>query len=128
MSFDIELFSDEPILLCTFNRDFSLGRELSALADQSNAALDAAPEPVYFISNTLAYSFNTSDLIAAANAATKGAKPPFFHPNARKVIWVTDSKVMGLAAKGFNSPAFGNIEIEVFPTLEEALDYCRSAA
>jgi hypothetical protein len=128
MSFSIELFSDDPILLCTFHRDLNLGSELFALADQSNAALDAAPEPVYFISDTLAYTFSVPDLAAAANAATKGAKPPFFHPNVRKVIWVTDSKVMGLAARGFNSPTFGNVEIEVFPTLEEALAYCRSGA
>lgn len=128
MTYTIELFSDEPILYCSFHHDFDFDNEISKLIDQSNAALDAVPEPVYLIADTLAYQFSISDVITGASLTTRGEKPPFFHPNVRKVIWVLDSKLMELTAKGLNSPAFGNLEIEVFSTLEEALDYCRSYA
>jgi hypothetical protein len=128
MSFTVELFSDDPILLCTFHHDFNLSSELFALTEQCNAALDAASEPVYFITDTLAYTFSVPDLFAATNAATKGAKPPFFHPNVRKVIGITENKMMELAAKGMNSPAFGHVEVKIFSTLEEALAYCHSSA
>lgn len=128
MSFTIEVFPDEPILLCTFHQDFDMIGSLTLLSDQCNEALDAASEPLYMISDTLAYTFSVTALIAGANAATKGIKPPFFHPNVRKVVWVTDSRLLELGARGMNSPAFGNIDIEVFHTLEEALEYCRSGA
>jgi hypothetical protein len=128
MSFTLEIFPDEPILYSSFHHDFDFASEMPELAAQCNAALDASPEPLYLISNALEYQFSVSDLITGANMATRGEKPPFFHPNVRKVIWVTNSKLLELGAKGINSPTFGNLEIEVFHTLEEALAYCRSPA
>jgi hypothetical protein len=57
MSFTIEVFPDEPILLVTFHSDLDMGSELSEIVEQCNAVLDAAPEPLYFVSDVLAYTF-----------------------------------------------------------------------
>ena len=124
MSFNIEIFPDAPIMLCTFHHDFDTGKELPALTDECYAVLDAASEPLHFITDSLAYSFSVDDVIDAVGAATYGHKAPFIHENVREVIWVTESKLLELAARGMNTSAFGNIEVKVFSTMEEALAHC----
>jgi hypothetical protein len=51
----------------------------------------------------------------------------FKHPNIREALLVTQSPVASLAAKGLNSPIFGNARLTIFKTLKEALEYAREA-
>ncbi len=72
------------------------------------------------------FTFDLSSVIAGANLTARGNNPIFHHPNVRSVIYVTKSNLTALAAKGMDSDVFGNLNISVFGTLEEALTHVRA--
>ena len=63
-----------------------------------------------------------------ASLAARGKNPIFHHPNILGVIYVTQSALSTLGAKGMKSDSFGNLDIKVFGTLDEALAHVRALA
>ena len=61
-------------------------------------------------------------LAAAANMGGRGEDAIWHHPKIRGVYFVSNSKMVELAAKGMNTPIFANTMIKVFETVEEALE------
>jgi hypothetical protein len=47
------------------------------------------------------------------------------HPLMKEFLVVTNVKLVELAAKGLSSDIFGNVAVQVFETLEDALAYAR---
>jgi hypothetical protein len=90
--------------------------------------LDSLDEPVYFINDTSAVDFDLATVIEGSNLVARGENPIFHHPNIRSVIYVTQSDLGALAAKGMDSNAFGNVDVKIFRTLDEALAYVRELA
>lgn len=83
--------------------------------------LDDSPRPLFVVNDILRLRLSVEQLIMAANHGGRGENPLWRHPNAQGVYFITTSKAVELAAAGMNSAAFGNLDIQVFHTLEDVL-------
>jgi hypothetical protein len=122
MPYSIEELPNESVILLTFQPGFS-AEELADSAAELTKMLDAQSEPVYFILDMTSISLSLDDVIAGANMATRGSKPPFHHPNVRGVVFVSGNNLIKLAAQGLKTATFGNTAVQVFETLDKALAY-----
>lgn len=121
MSFSIELLPDEPILFQVWDEDYSVKDEAEENIRQIRELLDSATEPVFFINDMRFVHLTLDDIIIGANATGRGEAPVFQHPNIREVVFISESKLLELGARGMKSATFGNVDIKVFKTPEEAL-------
>jgi hypothetical protein len=127
-AFEVETLPGEPIMVCTLFETWSVADDMLASIDQVMEHLDAADEPLYYISNISGLRLGLQDMILATNQAARGSSAFFHHPNFRELLVVTDAKLFELAAKGLDSEIFGNVPVAVFGTLEEALEYARNGS
>jgi hypothetical protein len=123
-----EKLLNEPIVIVTLSEDYDFATEAAAGVQENLAFLDSLDEPVYYVTDTSAVDFDLGAVIEGSNLAARGTNPLFHHPNIRSVIYVTQSILSALAAKGMGSDAFGNLNIKVFGTLDEALAHVRTLA
>jgi len=124
MAVKFELLPGEPILIQTLDKEFNFGTDGKTLLDRTMATLDAQSEPIFYIADMTEVDFSLDDMIGASNLVTRQVAL-FRHPKMREGIIVTESRLMGLAARGLNSPIFGDITLKVFKTRDEALAYVR---
>ncbi|MEM6530801.1 MAG: hypothetical protein AAF653_21065, partial [Chloroflexota bacterium] len=68
------------------------------------------------------------DILKGATIATREEKPVFQHPMIEHLVFVTTNRALQMAAKGLNTATFGNVSIDVFETLDEALAFARHDA
>ncbi|MBN1313322.1 MAG: hypothetical protein JXB30_18090 [Anaerolineae bacterium] len=87
--------------------------------------LEAQEELLFFICDVREMKLSLDDLIAAANVGSRGQQPLWQHPKIRDVYFISNLKMVELAAKGLSSPIFGNMQVRVFGTVEKALEDIR---
>jgi hypothetical protein len=127
MSFKIELLPNEPILRQVWAEDYSVKEEAKENIRQIRELLDSATEPVFFINDMRFPNLSLDDIIIGANVTGRGEAPIFQHPNIRQVIFISESKLLELGARGMKSATFGNVDIKVFKTPEEAMAHIHAA-
>ncbi len=125
MSHTVEKLPDEPIVVITIYEDFEFAKENLEIYAEAIALIESHHEPIIFIANMLDANLNLNTLVSGTNFASRGIGALFHHPNVQQVIFVTTSKLVNLAANGLNSPVFGYVDVEVFPTLEAALAHAQ---
>jgi len=128
MSYTIQLLNEEGILLGRWNEDFSFQDEIRVYNDEMYSLLESLTAPVYFVHEFANPGLSMQDIMKGASIATREEKSTFQHPMIKQIIFVTTSKVMKVAAKGLNTMSFGNIEVAVFDTVDEALAFVRTQA
>ena len=126
MAVKFDLLPGEPILIQTLDKEFNFGTDGKPLLEKTMATLDAQSEPIFYIADMTEVDFSLDDVIGASNLVTRQVAM-FRHPKMREGIIITESFLMNLAAKGLNSPIFGDIKVKVFKTVDEALAYVREA-
>ena len=126
MSFSVETLPGEPIIVSTVYEDFSISDHIEEYMDQLVSMLDSQSEPVYYISDVGHLTLNLDDLVISTNASARGNKALLHHPNIRGTVIVTNSRLFKLAVKGLDSDIFGNVHIDVFETIGEALAFVRN--
>lgn len=124
--FTTQKLPNEPIILSVMSEDYAISQNMSETDSVIVGLLDASPEKLFVISDISKVSFSFDDVIQGSSQGARGANPPWHHPKAWKTIFVTPSKMVRLAAAGLKTMAFGNLEVMVFDTLDEALAYCRA--
>ncbi len=120
MSFSMQKFPDEPIILIDCHSNFDPASEMVAYSEQLMALLDAQPEPTFCITALPATKYDFNAFASAANVSRSYAMK-----NLREPILVTDSEPIRMAMKGLDSDIFHHLKIRVFPCLDEALAYVR---
>ena len=126
MSYTIEVNQNQNTLICTWHEDFDFKTEIDAFIDELTPILDALPTSVYMVNLFIDLKLSFTDIMTGASMATRGEASVFHHDNVKQVIFVTQDRTLSLAAKGLNSFSFGNVDIKVFKTLDEAMDFIRS--
>lgn len=117
---------DERIVMVTFCADFSAGAEMAQMTTELTQLIDKIGEGVTIINNLVDASFSLNDVIEAANVARKQEVSLFHHPNVRQILGVSSSKLITLSAKGLSHATFGNLNLPMFATVDEALYYARN--
>ncbi|GEM_PF-730676 len=126
MTYHIERLPGEPIIVSTILPGYSVVRDQPNSDADTRAILDQSDEPLYLVVDITRFKFNLDDVVRGANQGGRGAESLWHHPKIKKLIWVSPSPVVRLAARGLNSPTFGGIAAEVFDTIDEALAYARA--
>ena len=127
MSYTIKILPNKPILLQTWHEDFDIETELKSNTRELLEILDSVDKPVYFVTDARNANLSFGDVMLTANITVKSGKASVFkHPNVYKTLLITNDNMLKMSAHGLSSDLFGNIEVEVFDNLEEALNYTRS--
>lgn len=126
MSYTIERFANEPILLVSLNRDFDFATEAEKSAREAIAILENSHEQLYYISDVSKVHFDMDETIKGSSMAARGENPLFHHPKVKKVILITGDTLQEMTAQGLTSSTFGNTNIITFKNLNEALNYVRN--
>lgn len=125
MSYDIERLSDLPVLLGTWHSDFVFETEGRAYAAAMHEQLNQQTTEVFYILDMSNWNTMTFDeLIVATNIGSRGKDANFHHPMNRKTLFVTTDPAVTLAAEGVTtSDVFGEVNAQVFTSLDDALAY-----
>ena len=125
MSYTTEKLPNEPIVFAKLHTDFNIVEEGEPLNSDALALIEAQAEPVYYIADISDYPPSLDDVVSAVNWGGKGKAPTLNHPNVCEAIIVSRSAMVKLAVKGLRSASWGNMKVQCFETLEEALAYAR---
>lgn len=124
-TYTTERLPGEPIVISHNTADWKIGTHLPEASEAAIAMLEAANEPCYYISDMSLVSMSLDDVIKAANHAARGGSDILHHPLMKQFLLVTNSRLVELAGKGLEHDVFGNVNIRVFTSLEDALTYAR---
>jgi hypothetical protein len=127
MSTETTLLPGEPIILHKLDATFSLAKDMIPDSERVTKLLDSSQQPLYLIVDLTDVKLNFSDLVASMATATKGGKAVLRHPNIKQIIAVTTSDLLALGAKALKQAQYGQLEAQVFSSLDEALTYVRQA-
>ena len=128
MAYKIERFNDLPMILSIWDADFSVSNDLITYNTELATLLDAETHPVYHIVDMREVKMTFTDVMSAIQIGVKGEQATANHPNIRQIVVVTHSRMINMAAKGLNTMSFGNIDMAVFETVEDAVGYVRQKA
>ncbi len=124
MSYRLEKYPDEPILVMTLPADYDVQTEVVNLIRDVELIFNALTEPVFFIVDVRESKLSLQDLIIGLNTQAKESQR--FNSLIRENITVTQNKAMSTVVKGLDTEPFGNVKISIFPTVEDAVVYARS--
>jgi hypothetical protein len=127
MSYTLELLDEGHIVIVTLGADFDALTEMKASIQERMALMETGPNHIVYITDSRNYyPTKIEDLILAANQVhTPESKLFTQHPKMLKRVTITNNKLGLVAIKGLNTAAFGNLEMSVFATLEEGIEYAR---
>ncbi len=117
---------DEPIVIVTLSGSSAELSDTERDPTQLHSLLSIVSEPVFLILDMSGAQLSLNELMRGASGAFRGDTPTFRHPNIRELIQVSNDPTLEIAAKGLDSEVFGNIKIQLFQTLGEALAYARA--
>jgi len=127
MPFAIRHFDDAPIILETMARDFSVKTDLPESIQQVQDILDRADTPHFFIIDATEAKVNLGDAISGMSMVTHGTSAVFKHANMRELLIVTtQNPITELTAKAFGQQQYGGLKVQVFSSLEGALEYAKN--
>lgn len=126
MNYKIEVLPNEPIMLYTMLEQFSMAQDGPQAQDEAREILEQSSQPMFMILDVTGRSVTLDDVVHGASQSARGKQPILQHPKVRKVILVATSSIVKIATKGLNTATFGNVDISVFGTVDEALTYVRS--
>lgn len=121
MPVTVEQYQDEPIIMASFSGllDFDTVREMFAI---SADLIDAIGPPVYRITDWRGISSTFSDMMQIFREAGQGfpgsSTDPRLHP-----VMVGRTEWSRLTRDAMLQEQFGGIDIPIFETVEEALEY-----
>ena len=122
----IQKLPNELIVIDTIPPDYHLSVELPQEMSKLFEAADHLEAPVFWIVDVSAVKEMTiEDLLTGTELLIRGKNPLYRHRNIREVLYISTSQLIKLAAAGLASDLFGNLKIQVFESLEAALQYAR---
>ena len=125
--FTIQKLPDEPIILATLSSAYRLADHAGLPTAAITTLLEEADAPCYLIFDLRDIKPPSVDqIIQVANRSSRGSESLLHHDKIKQAILVSTSKIVELAAKGLRHDVFGNVNILVLPTVDEALAYARS--
>lgn len=129
MFYDLQRLPHLPVIIGSWFEGFTFPAEGEQFMQELYAQFDALPAPVFYILDLSQLHTITFDgLVKAASSGAREANSPLHHPMNRGTIIVTDKAIIQTAAKGLNSAPFGNVDVKLVESLDEALNYVRETA
>jgi hypothetical protein len=124
MIMQVTRLPDLPVLLREIGADYKAYGPNSSFYEEDIALLDSESLPIYYVIDLRHFKISVNDMFDAARNTPEQLQL-MRHRNIIQTLLITQNRMMELAARGMNSPMFGNIALKPFPTVEAALDYVR---
>ncbi|MCD4685566.1 MAG: hypothetical protein K8S97_06490 [Anaerolineae bacterium] len=125
MPFTVQTLLDEPIIICTYHEPFG-AQDLPQIFRQVSQFAAAMTPPIYRIIDNRGLDFSFSQMTLLMAEETRGTSGSISDIRIVAVI-VTDNQ---LAQFGIDSmqeqEQYGQQQLSVFPTVDEALAYVRA--
>lgn len=126
MSFSIEKLPDEPIVICTLDKDFR-GAEYNGFLSELGKLLEGEPGPVYRITYSLAITpLIFSDIVTMLGEETKSGKPGTITDPRIRMIIVSAASDAQFPIDSVKQDQYGAFDVPLFATVDEALAYARA--
>ncbi len=127
MYFDIKKMPGSPVVIGTWYDGFKFVEHGAQYAQEANAFLDEQQVPVFYIIDmSQLITISLEGIMEVAHTGANVLTSSHRHPMNRETILVSNKSIVKLAVKGMSSAAFGNMNIRLFETLEEALKYIKN--
>lgn len=124
MTHTVERLPDEPILIITYETPFDFhiepGQILEAMAD----IIIDSDQAVFAIHDTSNLSLSFSDVVTGMAGAFKNVRGQELSPRAR-ILVVGGGTLLNLAVRSARQIQYGGLDVELFDSLDDALDYAR---
>ena len=128
MSFTVEKRDDISAIIITFHTDFGGGRQIKRYVSEIVDLLDNCDGPVYQIVDSADLKLSFNDVMLMIKEAVTNKQVISNHPNSKGIVIVTNKRFYKMAAKGLNTRSFGHLKLEIFESLDEALNWVREQA
>jgi hypothetical protein len=125
VSYKIEKMADEPVVICTLEKGFNLGRDTAPYAKELQALLDSQPEQVYLITDARQLEVSFGDLIQGLTVVARGDLAVVRHPKIINLITVGRSALLDLGSNALKQAQYGslNIPVQVYTRMEDAWSF-----
>jgi hypothetical protein len=126
MYYDVKRLPDAPVVIGTWYDGFKFVEQGLQYARETNALLSEQKTPVFYVLDlSMLHTVSIEGVLKSAESGANSATSNLRHPMNRGNIIVSKAALVKLAAKGMNTATFGNIDIKLFETLHEALEYVK---
>jgi hypothetical protein len=127
MSFTIEALPDEPIVLIKVRGQSDSMKDYPQLLSQLGKLLEGREGPIYRISDfSEADNMSFSDLVVALAQEYCGKIPGTAADPRIRVVLVSSNDMLKWGAESAQQEQYGGLDAPpIFPTLQEALAFCR---
>ena len=127
MSYSIDLLSDLPVLLTKWEASFDFKEEFRKYSNEVKTLLDSLTTPLYYAIDLADFKLESmDDLMLSVELATRSGNSNFHHSMVKAIIWITTDETWKMTAKGLKHAIYGALDIAVFDTVDDALDFVHS--
>lgn len=124
MAHTVEKLQGEPIIVVDIHNPYDYETEPPQMFEAIRQLAEDAGQG-YVIYDCRDFDVTFGDLVAGMRAQTGGAPGSISDPNFLSII-VGSGDMLQLAANGFKQDQYGQIDVPLYPTLEDALQHARS--
>ncbi|NDJ77922.1 MAG: hypothetical protein GYB65_16860 [Chloroflexi bacterium] len=121
--YTIEKLIDQPVIVLTVQKDYDVQRDMPTSRVDLVRILDTLDEPVFYVLDLSRLTVSFDDIMQGAALGARGEGASWHHPKLRDILWVTDEQVIKVAVEGLKSDAFGHLNIKLFGSVDDAVDY-----
>jgi hypothetical protein len=127
-SISVDWNQDKNVVIATCGEEFQISSELGLLIDKIIDLAETQSDVINLIVDMRNASIGLDDVILAANHGRRNERSVFRHPQIKRVVYVSNSKLVELGAKGLSNPVFGNLTVRVAGSVEDGLALLKQEA
>jgi hypothetical protein len=125
MTYQYEIVSDKPAVILTLEKDFNFKTDLEIATPEALDILNQCAEPVFWVVHVLA-PMDVEDLLLSTAEVSRGPNAVWRHPMIREVLLISPQAIVQASAPALSSDMFGNLNVRLFESLDDALAYIRA--
>ena len=123
MSYDITVLHKEHACISILHAGWDTPEAVAQHAQAFEDVLAATECPLFFIVDMSQVPITVEGVIRSANQMARGPNAPLHHPMCKGVALVTAERIAQLIARGLQTETFGNLNVRVCDSVEEALTH-----
>ncbi|MBN1428557.1 MAG: hypothetical protein JXB07_09230 [Anaerolineae bacterium] len=125
MAIRVEKIENEPIIVYHWPEKLTSNQELREALEEATQYNPTIPDPViWVIHNTGHLTIDFGTVVIALSTLTKGGPEGFNDPRIQ-IAAVSQSELVRLAARSASQKQYGNWQVVIFDTYEQALAHVR---
>jgi hypothetical protein len=126
MTFKVELFPNEPIVVATFGEPFDPKRDTVGASDELSKILAKTEGPLYYVPDLSAIKISFADLTIGLAEAFRKPDSAYHNPRLRTFTVGSDELVQVGVQAAAQQAQYGRAAVQYFTLLDAALTQVRA--